>query len=153
MHCCSIQKLLHPYIERYFSEIITKNYDIKEAKAFLKMVSRKERKLAWAFKQKEKGEKNKDLAYLCGMGVRWFQQLYAEYKMTRKVPQLNWNRRPKTFLKEDDISLIDKALEESKMNGAVYLSLYIKKHYGKNIPHNKIHRYLLKKGVAEEDEK
>lgn len=117
------------------------------------MVKRKERKLEYAFKQKEKGIKNKDCAFLCGIGVRWFQKLYSEYKMSGKVPELNWNRRPKTFLKEEDKKLIDKALEESKMNGAVYLKLYIKKYYGKNIPNNKIHHYLLKKGIAQEDEK
>lgn len=129
------------------------NYDKQEALAFLRMVSRKERKLDWAFKQKEKGVKNKELAYISGIGIRWFQRLYAEYKMTGKIPQLNWNRRPKTFLKEEDEKMIDKALEESKMAGAVYLRLYIKKYYGKNIPHNKIHQYLLRKGIAQEDEK
>jgi len=117
------------------------------------MVSRKERKLEWAFKEKEKGLKNKDLSYLCGIGIRWFQQLYAEYKMTGKLPKLNWNRRPKTSLTEEDEKLIDKALEESKMSGAVYLRLYIKKCYEKNIAHNKIHQYLLKKGIAQEDAK
>lgn len=150
---CSIPKLLHPYLERYFSEIKAKNFDVKEALSFLRMVKRKERKLEWAFKRKEKGEKNKDLAYLCGIGIRWFQKLYADYKMNEEIPQLNWNRRPRTFLKEEDKKLIDKALEESKMNGAVYLRLYIKKHFQKNISHNKIHEYLLKKGIAEEDEK
>jgi len=129
------------------------NYDKQEALAFLRMVSRKERKLEWAFKQKEKREKNKDLAHLCGIGVRWFQKLYAEYKMTGKIPKLNWNRRPKTFLSEEDKDLIGKAIKESKMSGAVYLRLYIKKYYGKNIPHNKIHQCLLKEGIAQEDEK
>lgn len=73
--------------------------------------------------------------------------------MTGKIPELKWNRRPKTSLKEEDEKIIDEALEESKMTGAVYLRLYIKKYYRRNIPHNKIHRYLLKKGIAQEDEK
>jgi len=47
------------YIERYFSEIKAKNYDMKDALAFLRMLSRKERKLEQAFKEKEKGGKNK----------------------------------------------------------------------------------------------
>ncbi len=57
------------------------------------MVRLKERKLEWAFKQKEKGEKNKDLAFLCGVKKRRFQQLYAEYKMTGKIPQLTHKER------------------------------------------------------------
>ncbi len=150
---CGIPKLFHPYLERYFPIILEKEYDKKEALLFLRMVRLKERKLVWTFEQKEKGEKNKDLAFLCEVGIRRFQQLYSQYKMTGKIPNLNWKRRPKTLLKEEDEKLINKALEESKMNGAVYLRLYIKKYYGKNIPHNKIHLYLLKKGIAQEDEK
>lgn len=117
------------------------------------MVRLKERKLVWTFEQKEKGEKNKDLAFLCGVGIRRFQQLYSQYKMTGKIPKLNHNRRPKRFLKEEEKSLIDKAVDESKMNGAVFLRLYINKYYNKNIPHNLIHRYLLTEGIAKEDEK
>ena len=117
------------------------------------MVSRKERKLEWAFKEKEKGIKNKDLAYMCGIGIRWFQKLYAEYKMSGKIPKLNWNRRPKIYLSEEQTSFIDKAIKDGKLHSALYLKLYIKKYYGKDIPHNKIHQYLLKKGIAEEDEK
>ena len=129
------------------------NYDKREALAFLRMVSRKERKLEYAFKEKEKGIKNKDCAYLCSIGTRWFQKLYAEYKMTGRIPKLNWNRRPKRMLTDEEKLLIDKALKESKLYGALHLRLYIKKYYEKNVPHNKIHDYLVKKGTSKEDEK
>jgi transposase InsO family protein len=115
------------------------------------MVRLKERKLAWAFKQKEKGEKNKELAFLVGVKKRRFQQLYAEYKMTGRIPELNWKRRPKIKLNSEEEMLINKALEESKMNGAVYIGLFIKKYYNKNISHNKIHEYLLREKIAKED--
>jgi len=127
------------------------NYDKQEALAFLRMVSRKERKLGYAFKQKEKGIKNQECAYLCAIGIRWFQKLYAEYKMTGTIPRLNWDRRPKTELRDEQKALIDKAIQESQMRGAVHLRLYIKKHYRQRIPHNKIHDYLLKQGIAKED--
>ena len=117
------------------------------------MVNRKERKLEYAFKEKEKGVKNKDCAYLCNIGIRWFQKLYVEYKMTGRIPKLDWNRRPKTYLSEEQKLLIDKAIKASELHSALHLQLYIKKHYEKNIPHNKIHNYLLKRGIAEEDEK
>ena len=58
-------------------------------------------------------------------------------------------RRP---LKEEDEILIDKAVQESKLTGSVLIRLYIKKHYGKTLPNNKIHKYLLKKGISQEDE-
>jgi len=115
------------------------------------MVRLKERKLEWAFKQKEKSIKNEDLAFNCGVKVRRFQQLHREYKMTGKIPQLNWNRRPKTYLTDEQKKLIDKALKESKLMNSVAIRLYIKKYYNIILPNNKIHNYLLKKGVSKED--
>ena len=103
------------------------------------------------FKQKGKGIANKEIYPLLNVKKRRFQQLYAEYKMTGKIPELKQNRRPKTALQEEDKVMIGRALQESKMTGAVYLQLYIKKHYGKNIPHNKIHKYLLVSKIAQED--
>ena len=117
------------------------------------MVKRKERKLEYAFKQKEKGIKNKDASYLCGIGVRWFQKLYAKYKMTGSIPELKWNRRPKTHLSIEEEELVEKAIKESRLRGSVHLRLYIQRYYKVTLPNNKIHRYLLKKGIAEEDEK
>jgi len=117
------------------------------------MVRLKERKLEWAFKQKEKRIENKEIYPLLNIKKRRFQQLYAEYKMTGKIPQLKNNRRPKTYLSDEQKVLIDKSIKESKLYGAVHLRLYIKKYYTQNIPHNKIHDYLLKKGIAQEDEK
>ncbi len=144
---------MHPYLQRYLTYILECNYSKEEALSFLRMVRLKERKLGWAFKQKEKGIKNEELAYLCGIKKRRFQQLYAEHKMTGKIPQLNKNRIPKTFLGDGDKILVDKAIKESGLRGSVLLRLYIKKYYKTTLPNNKIHRYLLKKGISEEDEK
>jgi len=129
------------------------NYDKQEALAFLRMVRLKERKLEWAFKQKDNGIANKEIYPLLNIKKRRFQQLYTEYKMTGKIPSLKNNRRPKTYLSDEQKALIDNALKESKLYGAVHLRLYIKKYHAQNIPHNKIHSYLLKRGISEEDEK
>ena len=115
------------------------------------MVRLKERKLEWAFKQKEKGIKNEELAYHCGVKVRRFQQLHKEYKMTGKIPELNWKRRPRTYLTDEQKQLIDKAIKESGLLNSVAIRLYIKKYYNIILPNNKIHNYLLKKGVSKED--
>lgn len=144
---------MHPWLERYFYIIQDNNYDKQEALAFLRMVRLKERKLDWAFKKKEEGEKNKDLAYLCGVKVRRFQQLYAEYKMTGKTPKLSKKRRPEIILSEEEKALIDKALKESLLEGAFKLRLYIKRYYDVNISHNKIHRHMISEGFSKEDKK
>lgn len=115
------------------------------------MVKLKESKLRWALKQVNKS--NKELAYVCGIGVRRFQQLKAKYKLTGEIPKLNPNRRPKTELSDNNIALIKKALEESKLSGALSLRLYIQKYYNKTLPRNKIHKQLLIMNVSKPDKK
>lgn len=115
------------------------------------MVKLKEEKLKWALKQKDK--KNKELAIVCGVKLRRYLQLKAEYKMTGEIPKLKKNRRSKTELKEEDKKLIDKAVKESKLNGAVTIRLYIDKYYKKKLPYGKIHKYLLKQGISKPDKK
>ena len=65
------------------------------------MVRLKERKLEWAFKQKEKGIENKEIYPIRNIKKRRFQQLYAEYKMIGKIPQLKKNRKPIRRLTEE----------------------------------------------------
>ena len=62
-------------------------------------------------------------------------------------------RRPRTELSKEDKELINKAVEESFLEGAVKLRLYIDKKYNKKLPYNKIHKHLLKKGISREDKK
>jgi putative transposase len=115
------------------------------------MVKLKEGKLKWALKQKAK--KNKDLAYICGVGVRRFQQLKGHYRQTGDIPGLNPERRPRTELTKEDKELIDKSVKKSKLNGAVKLRLYIDKYYKKKLPYGKIHEYLISNNISKQDKK
>jgi putative transposase len=50
---------------------------------------------------------------------------------------------------DEDKKLIDLAVEESKLRGAVSLRLYIEKYLlNKKLPYMKIHQYLLEKGIS-----
>ncbi len=142
---------MHPCFLRYQNWLEGRFSNRKELLAFLTMVKIKEGKLKWALQQKDK--KNKELAFLLGIKVRRLQQLRAEYRRTGTVPKLNWDRRPRTELSEDEKNLILKAVRESGLKAAVTLRLHIRKYYCKNIPHNKIHAFMLKEGLAVEDEK
>ena len=128
-------------------------FDREEALYFLKMVRLKEKRLEWALKQKERGKLNKELIPYLGIKLRRFQQLCAEYRQTGEVPKLNKQRRPKTFLSGEQKELIRKVAEESKIEGALALRLHIQKYYGKLIPRNKLHAFLLKEGISKEDPK
>jgi len=151
MTVCSIQKLLHPYYLRYHNWILGRFSNKKELLEFLKMVNLKESKLKWALKQKNK--KNNDLAFICGIKMRRFQQLKAYYRKTGDIPKLNSKRRPQTQLNKEETKLIDKAIQESKLEGAVAIRLYIEKYYNRKLPYGKIHKYLLKQGISKPDKK
>jgi len=148
---CSIRKLFHPYFLRYESDITGRFSNRRELIAFLKMVKLREGKLKWVLKQKDK--KNEQLAATCGISIRRFQQLKAQYRKTGEIPKLNPNRRPKTMLTEEEKQFIDRALEESKLTGAVTIRLYIAKYYNKKLPYGKVHQHLLATGVSKPDKK
>lgn len=141
---------MHPYLFRYYDHVKTIS-NRNEAIAFLNMVKLKEGKLKWAFRQQDK--KNEFLASICGIGIRRFQQLKAEYRKTGEIPMLNPNRRPKRLLTGEETGMIDKAIDESKLTSATMLRLYIKRYYERNIPHNHIHAYLLRRGLSRQDSK
>ena len=150
---CSIRKLFHPYFWAYQDYIVSNLKSREDLLSFLTMVRLKEKRLAWVLRQKEKGVKNKELAPLLGISVRRFQQLCAEFRHTGKVPKLNKKRRPRTQLTAEQEALIRTAVEESKLEGAVTLRLYIQKYHGKTIPRNKLHAFLLREGLSKEDHK
>ena len=115
------------------------------------MVKVKEDKLRWCLKQRDK--KNKELAYLCGVGLRRFLQLKSQYMKTGEIPKLKPQRRPKTFFSKEEIELIKISLSKSKLTSAQSLRLYISKYYSKTLPKGKLHNYLLKEGISKEDPK
>ena len=142
---------MHPYFLEFESSISSRFSNRTELIAFLKMVKLKEGKLKWTLNQKNK--KNEELAFLCGVKLRRFLQLKALYRKTGEVPKLNPNRRPQTELADEEKTLIDKAVKEGRLNGAVKIRLYIDKYYNKKLPYGKIHEHLLKGGISKPDKK
>ena len=141
---------MHPYFLRYADQL-DQFSDKNEVIAFLNMVKLKEGKLKWALRQNNKT--NKELAFLCGIKIRRFQQLKAEYRRTGRIPMLNLNRRPRTDLSAEEQNIIRKAASESRLSGAVTLRLHIRKRYKRTLPYGKIHKFLLKEGISEHDPK
>ena len=78
---------------------------------------------------------------------RWIQILVRRYKSTEKYPILDRMRRPKTDLTDEEKGLVNEAVKESGLTGAVHIRLYIDKYYNKTLPYNKVHKHLLKQGL------
>jgi len=112
------------------------------------------KKRKWAINQIILGNKSvQEIAGIYNVSERWIQILVRSYKSTGEYPVLNRMRRPRTELTEEEKVLIDKAVMESNLVGAVSIRLYIDKYYGVKLPYNKIHKHLLHQGFASEDAK
>lgn len=100
------------------------------------------KRVQFMVKQVSKGKATcKQLACLYEVTSRRVRQLVSQYKKTGHVPVLSKNRRPKTFLTEEQKRLIEQAYQESFLSASL-LRLHIQKKFQVNIPHNKIHAYL-----------
>ncbi|MFH1607652.1 MAG: hypothetical protein ABIA78_00810 [archaeon] len=118
------------------------------------MVKLNNHQIKWGVKKIISGKlSSKEVAEIYEVTPRHFQNLVKKYKETGLYPVMKKERRPRTELSEEDKKLIDEAVEESLLCGAVKLRLYIDKKYKKKLPYNKIHKHLLKKGVSQEDKK
>jgi transposase InsO family protein len=117
------------------------------------MVKLTDKKIRWSINQVvKKGGDTGRIAMIYGVSRRRIQQLVKTYKETGKYPTLNMKRRPKTYLTDEEKEIIEGAYRESFL-GARLLRYHIKKRYGRNISHRKIHEYLLKKGYAKPNPK
>ena len=111
----------------------------------VKMSDRKIRlAINWVLK---KGETTSDVARDLKVSQRRIQQFVKHFKETGEYPVLNMNRRPKTYLTDEQKKIIQRAHVESFL-GAKLLRHHISTKYGQNIPQNKIHKYLSELGLA-----
>ena len=111
------------------------------------------KKIRWIIRRKIEGKKtNKQISIAMKITERRVQQLYQEYKATGIMPQLNTERRPRTYLTDDQRQIVEKAYHEAYL-GARLLRYHIRIRYGTNIPQNKIQDYLLEKGYSKPNPK
>jgi len=83
-------------------------------------------------------------AEIYGVTIRRVQQLVKEYREKNIIHKQKKNRRPKTYLTEEQKKIIDEVWNEMKV-GARLLYYEIRRR-GYKIPHNKIHLYLKETG-------
>jgi len=109
--------------------------------------------ICWIIKQVTSGKRTtKDISEIYNVTQRWIQILVKKYKVTGIYPVMNKNRRPKTYLTDEQKELIDMGFKETFF-GATMLRHHIFYKYGKRIPQNKMHKYMLEKCYAKENKK
>ncbi len=109
------------------------------------MVKLKDGEIKWIVKHVENGSiTTRQAADIYGVTIRRVQQLVKEYREKNIIHRQKKNRRPKTYLTEEQKNIIDKVWREMKV-GARLLYYEIRRR-GYKIPHNKIHSYLKETG-------
>ena len=109
------------------------------------MVKLNNKIIKWILKNVSKSElSTKDAADIYDITQRRVQQLAKKYSETGEVPKLNWNRRPKTDLTEEQKQTIDTIWEETRLGSKLlYFEL---KRKGTPVPKNKLIKYLTETG-------
>jgi len=112
------------------------------------MVKLTDKKIKWTVKQIiNKGESTAVVAAIYGVSARRIQQLVKSYKETGEYPVLDRKRRSRTPLSDEGERIIERGYNESFLDVRL-LRYHIRKHYKRNISHNKIHQHLLAVGLA-----
>ena len=85
---------------------------------------------------------------VAGISVRRVNQIWREYQITGELPEIGLsNGRPIKLISDEEISLVKEAFVMFNVS-ASSLENIIKQRYNKHIPHNRIHKILLKEGFA-----
>jgi len=110
-----------------------------------------EKKLLWCLKQfHQRKESQKWLANHLGISIRCFRKLYTAYKQTLQVPKPKMGR-PKKQTPTQWSTLVENAWKKHHLN-ALYLEKLIHTEQKQQIPHNTIHKIMIQKGYAKEQE-
>lgn len=108
-------------------------------------------KLIWCLKQyDQRKESQKWLAAYLGISTRRFRKIYATYKQTRQIPKPKIGR-PKKQITSKWVEIVEDTWNRYHFN-AVYLEKIITAEQKQRIPHNTIHRLMLEKGYAQEQQ-
>ena len=114
---------------------------------------RDHKKLRWCLKQFEQGKATQTwLANYLGVTPRRFKQIYRIYKKTNTVPKIGLHvGRPKVSISNHQECLVTNQWNKHHLN-ALYLETIIDLEQKQRIPHNTIHKIMLAKGYAAEQE-
>jgi transposase InsO family protein len=117
------------------------------------VVKLSDRKIRWIVRHCyiDKDVSAREAARIYGVSVRRVQQLIKEYKETGEVPVLKKERRPRTYLSDEEKKIIEEVWRETRL-GARLLYYELRKR-GYKIPLNKIHSYYRETGKSKPNPK
>ena len=108
-------------------------------------------RLKRSFKAYERGTSQEYMSKQLGITTRWFRELYKEWKITGDIPIKRYKLgRPLKEIPMEETEIIIKKYEKYRLN-AMYLEKIIYAEEQIRIPHNRIHKVLISKGLAKKE--
>ena len=106
------------------------------------------KKIRWIIRQKEKKESSGIIAKIQHITRRRVNQLWKQYRSTGEIPIIGEAMgRPKKPVTAEESTMIDESYQRFRY-GARMLETLIRKAYTLTISHNRIHKYLMDRGLA-----
>jgi transposase InsO family protein len=116
------------------------------------MVKLNKSRIKWLVRQVVRfGKTPAKVAHVYGVTARRVRQLVQQFKEHGKMPELKKERRPRTYLSEEQKETIDKAFEETRLSAR--LLYYELKRRETPVPKNKLYGYLKSKGLVKANPK
>ncbi len=111
------------------------------------------RRLIETLRKKNQGWTTYQARKIAGISIRRVNQVWKEYNKTGSIPEIGYkNGRPAIPLQEWEITMVKEAYAKYRVSAAT-LEKLIERDYNKHIGHNRIHKIMLKLGLAKKKDK
>jgi putative transposase len=115
-----------------------------------KVVKLSKRKVSYIIRAKTRNDSNKNIARDMKISMSTVKRVWTHWlKFHELIPIKKFGRKNKETDEESEKLIID--IHREQRQGARRLEKIIDFKHGKHIPHNRIHKVLLKKGLAKEN--
>lgn len=120
---------------------------------FLPCMKLTKTKLLETLRRKNQGWTTYQTRKIAGVTIRRVNQVWNDYKETGKIPEIGKNNgRPPKPIEEWEISIVKEAYTKYRVSAST-LEKCIDRDYEVHIGHNRIHRIMLKLGLAKKKKK
>ena len=110
-------------------------------------------KLIETIRRKNEGWTTYQARKIAGISIRRVNQVWNEYQLTNKVPDIGKNNgRPSKLLEQCEIDMVKQTYQKYRVS-ADTLERVIRRDFDKHIGHNRIHKILLILGFAKKKSK
>lgn len=105
-------------------------------------------KLLETLRRKNEGWTTYQARKVAGVSVRRVNQLWVEYLQTGVIPEVGKKiGRPTNLVSDREVWIVCETYKRYRVSAST-LELIIERDYGIHIPHNKVHKIMLKQGLA-----